>query len=117
MYEASLSFANARSVASSQAGRARADHARDDAVAPRLVGDADDGDLGDRGVLAEHLLDLEGAQLVAAALEDVDARAAEDPERRVPVVPSRVTVSPVLNQGPPSGSVRRPARVSSSRRW
>ena len=54
------------------------DDARDDAVAPERVGHADDGDLGHRVVLAQGLFDLERAELVAAALEDVDARAPED---------------------------------------
>ena len=72
------------------------DDARDDAVAPRLVGHADDGDLRDRRVLAQGLLDLERAELVAAALQDVDARAPEDAGSSR--ASSRATVSPVLNQ-------------------
>src|SRR5262249_59047779 len=47
------------------------------ALAPALVGDADDRDLGDRRVLAEDLLDLERRDLLAAALQDVDGGAAE----------------------------------------
>src|SRR5262249_51941523 len=50
----------------------------DDALAPALVGHADDGDLADRRVLAERLLDLEGGDLVAAALQDVDRGAPEE---------------------------------------
>ena len=41
-------------------------------------GHADDRDLGDRLVLAKRLFDLERAELVAAALQDIDARAPED---------------------------------------
>jgi hypothetical protein len=58
-------------------GAVRHDHG-DHAIAPGLVGDAHDGDLGDIGVQAQRLFDLERRELVAARLEDIDARAAED---------------------------------------
>src|SRR5262249_44152236 len=54
--------------------------AGDDAVSPRVIGDADHRDLGDRSVLAEDLFDLQRAELVAPALPDGDARTAKDPE-------------------------------------
>ena len=47
-------------------------------LAPRLVGEPDDRDLGNGGVLAQHLLDLQRGELVSAALQDVDARSPED---------------------------------------
>src|SRR5262249_28745609 len=52
------------------------DDAGHDALPPCLVRQADDRDLRDGRVIAQDLLDLEGAQLVSAALEDIYARAA-----------------------------------------
>src|SRR5689334_10860278 len=71
LYAASRSFANAlSSLASHVAPGARTTH-------------ADHRDLGDPGMLTKDLLDLERAQLVAAALEDIDAGTTEDLERPV----------------------------------
>ncbi len=55
-------------------------HHRHHPVAPRLVRQPHHRHLGDRRVLAERLLDLEGRQLVAAALQDVDAGPTEEPD-------------------------------------
>ena len=42
-----------------------------DDLAPLLVGEADDGDLGDGGMAVEDLLDLGGEEILAAADDHV----------------------------------------------
>src|ERR1700690_3023271 len=70
-------------------------HGRRDALAPDAVGQADDGSVLHRGVPPEHVLDLAGRDLVAAALDHVDRLAAED--RHVAV---RVSLRHVARQEP-----------------
>src|SRR5262249_41277633 len=52
------------------AARAPGGH-RGDGLAPLLVGDADDRAVGDAGVLVQHVLDLAGREVLAAAHDHV----------------------------------------------
>ena len=53
-------------------------HRRGDALAPLRIGHTDDGTLGNRGMFAQRLLNLQRGNLVSARLENVDVRPAEN---------------------------------------
>ncbi len=70
---------------------------------------ADHGAFGNAGMHAQHLFDFERGHLEPAGLDDVDADAAEQPERTA----SSTARSPVRNQSPrPSTRSGRPERES-----
>ena len=77
----------------------------DDALAQILIGLARDRDLGDAGMLEQGGLDLSGADLVSARLDQVRRPPPDDAD-----VPVRSTRGEVAGREPPVARRRPPSR-------